>query len=68
MQHMRMQHIEKLLTDIRLEMAGIRTNLRAAVQGRAVGDDRHDHRHIAVALIAMFVSVLSYLQAFHVLY
>jgi hypothetical protein len=56
---LRMQHIEALLTDIRLELA--RKPSVTALWGMiatTVG--------IAAALIALFVGILTYLQTFHI--
>ena len=55
----RMQHVEALLTDIRLELAK-KPSVTAlwGMIATTVG--------IAVALIAVFVGVLTYLQAFHI--
>jgi hypothetical protein len=62
----RMQHVEALLTDIRLEMGNIRSDLRALPSKAALWGMIGTTLGIAVALIAVFVSVLTYLQAFHV--
>jgi hypothetical protein len=61
----RMQHVESLLTDIRMEMVNIRSDLRTLPSKAALWGMIGTTVAIAVALIAVFVSVLTYLQAFH---
>ena len=54
----RMQHIEALLTDIRLELA-------KKPSSNAIWGILGTMAFIAFAIVAMFVGVLTYLQAFH---
>jgi cytochrome c-type biogenesis protein CcmH/NrfG len=54
----RMQHIEELLTDIRVDLA--KKPSSAAIWG-ILGT----MAFVAFAIVAMFVGVLTYLQAFH---
>jgi hypothetical protein len=62
----RMQHIEALLTEIRLEMGALRSDLRALPSKAALWGMIGTAIATAVALIAVFVGVLTYLPAFHV--
>jgi hypothetical protein len=61
----RMRHVEELLTDIRLEMGNIRGDLRNVPSKGALWGMIGTTVAIAVGLVGIFVSVLTYLQAFH---
>lgn len=54
----RMQHIEALLTDIRIELANKPSTT-------AIWGILGTMAFIAFAIIAMFLGILTYLQAFH---
>jgi hypothetical protein len=57
----RMQHVEALLTEIRIELARKpSTGALWGILATTVG--------ISAALIALFVGILTYLQAFHVVH
>ena len=62
----RMQHVESLLTDIRMEMVNIRGDIRTLPSKAALWGMIGTTIAIAVALIAVFVGVLTYLQAFRI--
>ena len=62
----RMQHVESLLTDIRMEMLNIRGDIRTLPSKAALWGMIGTTIAIAVALIAVFVGVLTYLQAFRI--
>ena len=62
----RMQHVESLLTDIRMETVNIRGDIRTLPSKAALWGMIGTTIAIAVALIAVFVGVLTYLQAFRI--